>query len=198
MCMLKTGTKIFTVTGERVKAANLPALPNEWAKEFEVTDTKAGRSAVAKALNHGNSRIPFKMIREKAWLYGWVDRPRYFQGIVFSDAPAQGTERYIIAKARPALFKVDDAKTNGSWHVFPLGLGDHAPETAADFATRFSDGEGFLMKSCDGSVIFAVYHSKGFDQPYWQVYGGGGNAYLHFMEEGIKDAKVNGCLIHEA
>lgn len=207
MCLMKTGTRYMSVTGTPVSTPDLPVIPNEFALEFEVLDSKAGRSVVAKALNHGNSRLPFKDVREAAFSAGWVTRPRYFQGLVFSDSPIDGTERYLLYHINgnapsQALFTVPDRNVpNGaaSWHVFPLSLGTPEEGSAADFVTRFSDGQGFLMKSCDGSVMFAIFHEATDETPaLWHVYGGGGSVYLHFLEEAKKEAKLHGLLLYEA
>ncbi|MBQ6130667.1 hypothetical protein IJI72_03220 [Candidatus Saccharibacteria bacterium] len=203
MCLLKTGTRIFSVLGEPLNMPDFPVLPPEWAIEFEVADSKAGRSAVAKAMNHGNAKLPFAEVREEAYQIGWVARPRYLQGLVFSDSPIDGTERYLLGTTKVAppedLFSMADPSGYGHYHVFSLGLGDAVPETAADIATRYAEGQGFLMKSYEGSLIFAIYHEETAETPAsWQVYGGGGTVYLHFLEEAVKDARRNGVLLYEA
>ena len=206
MCMLKIGTRFYSVDGKSMPTPSLPTLPNEWAIEFEVKDTKSGRSAVAKALNHGNSRLPFSDIREEAANLGWVTRPRHFQGLAFSDAPVDGTERYLISLPDKApcheLFQIMDYDHGGAWHVFPLSLGfepELLPETASGFATQYHEGQGFLMKSCNEGLVFAIYHEETEDEPaFWHVYGGGGSVYLHFLEEALKDARHNQVLLYEA
>ena len=198
MCMFKVETRFFDVNGNET-TVDLPTLPHAWTREFEVKDNKAGRSAVAIALNHGNSRIAFKEVRKEAEDLGWVTRARNFQGIVFSDSAIEGTERFLVGYPRERLFTIPDEEYGGNWHVFPLSLGyQPEPETTADFATRFYDGDGFLMKSCEGSLTFAVYHeaTEG-SEAYWHVYGGGGSAYSFFMEAAISDAKARGVLIYE-
>ena len=171
-----------------VSRPELDFLPSEWAVEFEVADTKVGRSVVAKAMNHGNSRLPFKVIRSSAVELGLIEYPTELQGIVFSDTCVEGADRLVFGLGpvlpKPILI-ADDEENDGHWFVYPLFVGKKL--------TPFHPGDGFYMASEQGSFIIVTYQGDS-----WHVYGGGGSAYLHFLEEALKEARINGVLRYAA
>ena len=63
----------FAPDGKPVPAPVLPEIPEDKLTTFEVIDNRAGRSAVAIAMNHGNSNFEFARVREIAHLVGLVD-----------------------------------------------------------------------------------------------------------------------------
>lgn len=166
----------------------LDLLPSEWAIEFEVADTKVGRSIVAKAMNHGNSRLSFKEVRNAAVELKVVQHPTDLQGLVFSDVTVEGADRLVFGLGpnfpEPILI-ADDEENDGHWFVYPLFIGKEM--------TLFHPGDGFYMKSEQGSYVIATYQGDS-----WHVYGGGGSAYLHFLEEALKEAHTNGVLRYAA
>ncbi len=186
-------TSFFTVIGQ---AAEHPIYPTieidmENYQEFCVIDTKAGRSAVAKAMNHGNPGINFCEVRAAAEAAGCVEKAKLFQGVALSDTTCEGTMRFLIrtADARPtATFTIQDPDPNvpgAKWHVFQLANGKEL--------TEFPVGGGFLMISPFGSFIEVILLEGGV----WRVRGGGNrpeSVYLHFLREAKKEAIRLGIL----
>lgn len=182
------GMNFFTPDGKPAPAPTLPEIPEDGITTFEVVDNRAGRSAVAIALNHGNSNYPFAKVRDLAHLIGLTESPNGFQGIVFSDVASGGAQRFLVSTGErgPAddMLSIPDFDFNGNWHVFGLSngkshLGDYQP------------GDGFLMLSAKGSYVLAIKAKSS-----WKVQGGGGTFYDRCLREATRDAYRNDALLN--